>query len=305
MLVDRRAASCGWQLIIAALRRRIVITIGSLTLLALMFSLPGAGQASVMPANELVRRVLANELKAENEDHRHWMFRLQSESPDGTTQVEEVIQTKNGELKRPIMINGGELTAGEQRQADQRIQQLIHNPGALRKSAKEKNEDAARGQRRLKMLPDAFLFNYGERRGDIVQLNFEPDPHFKPHTRESQVFHAMEGTIWLDTKQNGLAHISGHLSRELKFGGGLFGHLDKAGVFDVKQAEVAPGYWELTFLNVQMKGKALFFKTIGAQQKFSKSDFKLMPDDLTIAQPPRSCARRLPRIRVFREGYSH
>jgi hypothetical protein len=55
-------------------------------------------------------------------------------------------------------------------------------------------------------------------------------------------------------------------------------------VFDVKQAEVAPGYWELTFLNVQMKGKALFFKTIGAQQKFSKSDFKLMPDDLTIAQ---------------------
>jgi hypothetical protein len=81
-----------------------------------------------------------------------------------------------------------------------------------------------------------------------------------------------------------VSNISGHLSRELKFGGGLFGHLDKGGVFDVKQTEVAPGYWELTFLNVQMKGKALFFKTIGAQQKFSKSEFKLMPDDLTITQ---------------------
>jgi hypothetical protein len=261
-----------------------VITIRSLALLTLMFSLPAAGQAPVMPANALVRQVLANELKAENEDHSHWMFRLQSESPDGTTQVEEVVQTKNGDLKRPIMINGRELTAEAQQQADQRIQQLIHNPGALRESAKEKNEDAARGQRLLKMLPNAFLFSYGERRGDIVQLNFEPDPHFPPHTREAQVFHAMEGTVWLDTKQNRLAHISGHLSREVKFGGGLFGHLDKGGVFDVQQAEVAPGYWELTFLNVQMKGKALFFKTIGTQQKFSKSDFKLMPDDLTIAQ---------------------
>lgn len=53
---------------------------------------------------------------------------------------------------------------------------------------------------------------------------------------------------------------------------------------EVKQAEVAPGYWELTLLNVQMKGKALFFKTISVQQKYSRSSFKRVPDDLTIAQ---------------------
>src|SRR5437879_1586538 len=36
-----------------------------------------------------------------------------------------------------------------------------------------------------------------------------------------------------------------------------------------------------TLLKVQMKGKALFFKTIGVQQNYSRSDFRQVPDDLT------------------------
>jgi hypothetical protein len=60
-----------------------------------------------------------------------------------------------------------------------------------------------------------------------------------------------------------VAEVVGRLTHEVKFGGGLLGHLDSGGDFDVKQAEVAPGFWELTVLNVHMKGKALFFRTIG------------------------------------------
>ena len=271
-----------------------MIFIASWVLLALVLPPSAAAQPSEMPANELVRRVLSNELKAENDDHSHWMFRLQSEAPNGTSEVEEVVQAKDGDLKRPILINGHQLTPAQQQEAERHIQQLLHNPSALKRSAKEKNEDAARSQRLLKMLPDAFLFRYGERRGDIVQLNFKPNPGFKPHTREAQVFHAMEGSIWLDTRENRLAHISGHLTREVKFGGGLLGHLDKGGVFDVQQAEVAPGYWELTVLDVHMTGKALFFKTIGAQQKIDKSDFKLIPDNLTIAQAAEILQKEIP-----------
>src|SRR5437667_11847600 len=64
---------------------------------------------------------------------------------------------------------------------------------------------------------------------------------------------------------------------------GLLGHLNKGGTFDVKQAEVARGYWEITLLKVQMKEKALFFKTIGVQQNYSRSDFRQVPDALTLA----------------------
>ncbi len=204
------------------------------------------GQGSQMPANELVRHVIANELKAEQQDQSHWSFRLEIQKPNGQNEVNQVVETKDGDLKRPPMINGRALTAEQQQKSDKRIQQFVRNPAALQKSLNETNQDAVRSQRLLKMLPDAFHFTYGERRGDLIQLNFMPNPSFHPPTREAEVFHAMEGSVCVNGKQARVEEISGHLIHEVKFAGGLLGHLNKGGTFDVKQAEVAPGYWELT-----------------------------------------------------------
>jgi len=241
------------------------------------------GQGSEVPANELVRHVVANELKAEQQDRSHWSFRLEHE-PNGQNEVDQVVDTKDGDLQRPLLINDRALTAEQQQKSDKRIQQFVLKPAALQKSLNEKNQDAARSQRLLKMLPDAFHFTYGEHRGDLIQLKFSPNPSFHPSTHEAEVFHAMEGTVCVNGKQARVEEITGHLIHEVKFAGGLLGHLNKGGTFDVKQAEVAPGYWELTFLKVQMKGKALFFKTIGVEQNYSRSDFRQVPDDLTLAQ---------------------
>jgi len=106
----------------------------------------------------------------------------------------------------------------------------------------------------------------------------------------------MEGSLWLDVKQNRLAEISGHLIGQVKFGGGVLGLLDKGGTFDAKHEEVAPGYWELTALNVQMKGKAPFFKTVGVHQKYVRADFGCVPDDLTIAQAAQMLKQQPTRI---------
>ena len=64
----------------------------------------------------------------------------------------------------------------------------------------------------------------------------------------------------------------------------MFGHLNAGGQFHVKQMEVAQGYWEMTLLNVDMKGKALFFKTISVQQKLERSDFHRVSDGLTFSE---------------------
>ena len=235
-------------------------------------------------ADELIRRVVANELASEEWDHSHWMFRLETATKNGQQEVDEVVETKNGDLKIPIIINGRGVTAKQREEGAKRLEQLVHNPEALRKSANDKNQDAARSQQLLRILPDAFIFNLGERHGNLQQLVFKPNPHFQPRNREAEVFHAMEGTVWVDDTQNRFAEISGRLMEEVKFGGGLLGHLDKGGTFDVKQEPIAKGYWEMTLLQVEMNGKALFFKTITVRQKISRSEFKRVPDDLTVAQ---------------------
>lgn len=235
-------------------------------------------------ANDLVRRVVANELKAEKQDNSHWLYRLKTERPNAPEEIEKVIETKDGELKLPVLINGQKPNAEELRRAKAHLQDLVQHPEKLRKSQRDEREDEERSERLLKMLPQAFIFQFGERQGTLVQLTFKPNPHFNPPSHEAKVFHAMEGTIRVDDKQNRLAEISGHLMHEVKFGAGVLGHLDKGGQFYVKQEEVAPGLWELTALNVQMNGKALFFKTISVRQKYSRSDFRKVPDNLTVAE---------------------
>jgi hypothetical protein len=234
-------------------------------------------------ANELARSVLENEVKAEANDHSHWMFKLEIEE-SRRKEVDEVVETKNGDLKRPLLVNGQPLTAQQEHDTDKQIRRLKDDPNALSKSMKEQNEDAAHSQRLLKMLAEALIFRFGERRGDAVRLHFMPNRRFRPATREARVFQAMEGDLWVDSKQARLMEISGHLTTEVKFGGGILGYLNPGGQFEVKQTEVAPGYWELTLLNVDMKGKALFFKTISVEQKVRRSDFHQISDNLTVAE---------------------
>jgi len=134
------------------------------------------------------------------------------------------------------------------------------------------------------MLPDAFVFNYAGREGDLIKLSFRPNPNFQPPSLEARVFHDMEGELWVDSKQERLAAMNGRLVEDVTFGGGLLGHLNKGGRFEVWQAEVGADHWEMAAMAVDMKGKALLFKTINVQQTETRSDFQRMPDDLTVAQ---------------------
>lgn len=254
--------------------------------LAFMLLLTGlsAAQQSQVPANDLVRQVVNNELQAENQDHSRWMYRLESQKENGSKEVDQVVETNQGSLRRPILIDGHEPSPQEQQQADQNNRRLAQDPSALRKSRKQGKEDQERTQKMLKTLPEAFLFTYAEQQGDLVKLNFVPNPKFDPPMMEAQVYRAMEGYMWVNRKQGRLAEMAGRLTRKVKFGGGLLGHLDSGGTFDVKEWEVAAGCWKLAQLDVHMTGRVLFFRTISEQHKESRSDFKRMPDNLTLAQ---------------------
>lgn len=260
-----------------------------ITTLALAVSLPGASLSSSQtadgrpPANEFVRQIIDNELQAEKNDHSHWMLRLETRK-SGKTEVREVVETKDGDLDCLISVNGKPLPEDQRSERQRGLQRLVSNPAELKKSHRENEEDQVRSQRLLKTLPDALVFEYGEQRGDLVELTFKPDPHFRPPSHEAAVVHAMEGELWVNGSQKRLAEISGRLTHAVKFGGGLLGHLDAGGHFHVKQEEVQPGFWELTVLDVQMKGKALFFKTIGVQEEMKRSTFRRVRDDLTAAQ---------------------
>jgi len=270
-------------------RRQVVRTVcGAATILVsiILFEPATLSQSDSgslgVSANDLARRVITNELKFQD-DHTNWMYRLEKEQY-GKKQVEEIIETKEGSLSRLLSINHQPLTAKQQEEEDQRVRELMTSRSAKRKLQRALEAEILQGRRLFKMLPDAFVFNYAGGDGNVIRLSFRPNPNFNPPSLEARVFHDMEGELWVDCKQERLAAFNGHLTQDVKFGLGLLGHLDKGGHFDVRQAEVVPGHWDMTTMSVEMSGKALLFKNIGVQKMEKRWGFQQVSDDLTLTQ---------------------
>jgi hypothetical protein len=258
----------------------VIVTVILLGATAIPQSDSGNPEAS---AHELARRVVTNELKFQREDHGHWMYRLEKEE-SGRKQVQEILETSNGSLSRLLSISGRPLDSKQQQKENQRMQRLVSHPDEQRKLQQASNKKAEQGARLFNILPDVFVFEYAGRQKDLVTLTFRPNPNFQPPSIEARVLHGMQGEMTVDIKQDRLAALNGHLMEDVKFGGGLLGHLDKGGKFEFRQEEVAPGYWEMTVVGVDMKGKALLFKTIGVLETENHSEFHRVPDDLTLAE---------------------
>jgi hypothetical protein len=243
---------------------------------------PQSAPSRQMSANDLARRVITNELKFQD-DHTNWMYRLEKEQY-GKKQVAEIIETKEGSLSRLLSINDRPLTAQQQEKEDQRVRDLMSSQSAKRKLQRALDADTLQGRRLFKMLPDAFVFDYAGDDGNLVKLSFRPNPNFRPPSLEARVFHDMEGEMWVDRKQERLAAFNGRLTQDVKFGLGLLGHLDRGGHFEVRQAEVVPGHWDITTMSLEMTGRALLFKSIEVQKRENRRDFHQVSDDLTLTQ---------------------
>jgi hypothetical protein len=233
--------------------------------------------------NALVRDILQNELLAQADDHFLWCYRKLTEK-DGKQQLFAACQTNALEIDRLMAVNGKPLTEQQWKQENQRIERLLKNRLQLKKEKQQQREDGEQATLMLKMVPDAFLFQQESSDGNRITLRFTPNPTFRASGTSESVFHHMEGTLTLDVKQKRLVEISGRLNSEVKFAGGLLGHLDKGGTFYVKQQEVGPGCWEMTRMDVQMNGKALFFKTISVRTKEINTDFHAVPPAASIQQ---------------------
>jgi hypothetical protein len=245
----------------------------------------GSAESQIKPRlspADLVKSVIRGELQPPDVSEIRWKYLLDKEV-DGKQEIREVVETKSGSLDRLLATAGRPLTDAQQRDETERMLRLSRSPEAQHKLEQTHRKDAAQCNAFLQMVPDAFLFEYAAESGGLVKLIFKPNPHFQPSSREGKVLHEMAGHIWVDAKQQRLVSINGQLTNEVKFGGGLLGHLEKGGEFRLKRTEIAPGHWEVMEIMVNMRGKALLFKTISVQQKEVHSNFQPVPDDLSLS----------------------
>lgn len=232
-------------------------------------------------ARAFVKTVVANELKADADDHTKWIYRDANNVPDGHT-IKIVIQTLQGDLSKTLQKNGHPLTADEQKEDEQKMDQFVHDPSVREKQKRDHEEDSEKASSLMKLLPAAFLWNFAGRHGVLTTLQFKPDPKFDPPTRESRVFAAMEGIMVVNTKQKRIQLLKGTLTKDVDFGYGLLGKLDQGGTFEVQRTQIAPGIWDITTTHIHIHGHALIFKSIGEEQDEVTSGYYRTPASISL-----------------------
>jgi hypothetical protein len=124
----------------------------------------------------------------------------------------------------------------------------------------------------------------GKEGDELVRLSFRPNPAYDPPSRVEQVLTGMQGTILIDEERQRIARIDGTLAKQVGFGWGMLGHLDRGGHFLVEQGEMANNHWEITRMDLAFTGRLLLFKGLNIKSNEIYDEFHQVPSDLSFAQ---------------------
>jgi hypothetical protein len=253
--------------------RRRLFPLAALVLLVPLAAPQIRAQQSAESKN-LIQQTVQTELASDRSDHTAFQYYDHDVTPDHDT-LFYTVETPQGVLKRKIDDHGKPLNAEERRGDDLRLHALAADRNAQIKLQKDSQHDDSQAEQMLELLPNAFLWSFAEERGDLIELNFKPDPAYVPDTMESRVFAAMAGQVVVNRREKRIYTIRGTLIQDVKFGFGIFGRLKQGGTFEVERREVVAGHWQMTESHVHLVGKALFFKTIGSQEDETRFDFQI------------------------------
>jgi hypothetical protein len=239
------------------------------------------GNPAIDP-KKIVRDASWNELHSKGPG-RSFRYRQHKVDPKGSS-VKEIVETRDGDVARLIEKDGKPLPPEEEQAEISRLNNLLAHPEIQEHRHKKEQEDGARGDEMVRMLPDAFLFTSDGMvegpNGPCYRLKFRPDPAFTPPDREGEVYHGMVGELWVDQAQLRLVKIDAHLISDVNFGWGVLGRLYKGGSILVENADVGLHHWETVHMKLQLQGKLLIMKSVDYSTTEDFSDFQVQPREL-------------------------
>jgi hypothetical protein len=261
---------------------RLWICIGAV-LLASFGAARAQTSESVLDPGKIVRDASWNELHPPTHGHP-FRYRLYKEDAKGST-VKEIVETKDGDVARLVQRNGRPLTAEENQAELNRLNNLLAHPEIQQHRHKKEQEDSARGDEMVRMLPDAFLYTYDGivqgPNGPCYRFKFKPNPAFVPPDREGEVYHGMVGELWVDKEKQRLTKIDAHLVSDVNFGWGVIGKLYKGGSILVENANVGMDHWEAVLLQLKLQGKILLVKNEDFSTTERSTNFRPVPPEST------------------------
>ena len=247
------------------------------------------GQKTAHPATEeqlaLIARAAERE-RAELENPKPYRYQERLDWNWGS-ETRSVIETAEGRADRIVLFKGEPLSPEQQAKQQHRLEKLLSDRDTLKNELKDQKSETQRRIRIVRAFPRAFFFDYAGLDKGLLRFNFRPDPDFSPKDRETQMYRGMEGSVWIEPAQERIVRIEGILVKDVNFGWGIVGHLNKGGIYEIAQTQLSPGKWRITKLNVDLKGKTFLINSFRFQRKETNSRFQPVSSELTFQEAVR------------------
>jgi hypothetical protein len=197
------------------------------------------------------------------------------------SETRSVIETREGRADRIVLFNGEPLSPAQQEKQEHRLEKLLSDHDAFKDELKDQKSETQRRIRIVKAFPKAFFFDFAGAEKGLLRFDFRPDPDFSPKDRETQMYRGMEGSVWIEPAQERIVRIEGILIKDVNFGWGIVGHLNKGGIYEIAQTQLSPGKWRITMLDVDLKGKTFLINSFRFKRKEIDSQFHPVTSDMT------------------------
>ena len=230
----------------------------------------------------LMRKSSQNELS--NTQNHHALLRYQvTKVTAKIDSTKEIVQTLDGGVARLILIDGNPLTSDQQNSEIERLHALAADPAIEAHRRHHENHDAAHVSEIMRLLPDAFIYQYAgpvqTSEGPAIRMTFTPNPKFSPTDLEARILTAIHGDVWIDPAEERVIHLQGQIFRPVDFGWGLLGVLDSGGSVLIEQSKTRAGGWQLAHLKLDLKGKAFLIKSLHVVTDETATNYHRVPAD--------------------------
>ena len=265
-----------------------------LTSLVLALTVCGARVVLAQDAKEVVNQMVGREDAAGlHKQNFFYVASERSERTGGHLWKERVAETNAGKVRLLLAEDDQPISAERAAKERARLSAIVADPSGFTAAEHAKKSDEEKAKAMLDLLPKAFLLKNAHTEGDLIHIDFEPNPEYKTQSMEEKVLHGMSGTLTVDAHALRLHEIAARLPKDVSVGFGL-ASIHAGSSFQTVRVMVTPGEWKTSVVDTNINGKAILFKSLGKNEHVTRTDFKQLPLDTTVAQAVEMVERSQP-----------
>ena len=234
--------------------------------------------------NQLLEAMIQQEqTSAARHERYEYLSKERSDRTDGHVWTERVVETGNGKVRLLLAVDGVPVSAEKAAQERARLAEMVANPEEFERLEAERMGDEAKSRQMLDDLDKGFVLENVRLENGVWRIDFRPNPEFSPSGIQERVLHGMSGWLAIDAKDLRLVHIEARLPADVSIGFGLLATIHAGSHFE-SDREFIDGHWRTVHVVTDIRGKAILFKSVGKDSDLTRSEFRYLEPDITLAE---------------------